>query len=41
MGLLQKGNRVEKFLIDAQSMVEDDVVPIENARKFVNQHPVL
>lgn len=37
----QNGNTVEKLLLDAQSMLQDDDALLENARKYVEQHPVL
>lgn len=38
---LQNGKCTEKLLMDAQSLVKDDDVLLENSRKLVDQHPTL
>ena len=37
----QKGRQAEKLLKEAQSFVQDDALLIDNARKYVKEHPVL
>lgn len=37
----QSGRRASELLKEAQSLVQDDVVLVENARKYVNEHPEL
>lgn len=38
---MQKGRGIEALLKEAQGMVQDDTVLIENARKYANEHPDL
>lgn len=37
----QSGRRASELLKEAQSLVQDDFALVENARKYVNEHPEL
>jgi len=37
----QKGKQAETLLKEAQSFIQDDALLLENARKYVKEHPVL